>query len=137
MPGFWDVLRGAAQVVGRILPCHVCGAPGAQVCSECFQVGCHRHSYSNIGLARSICSACLAEKFDWAATDINPPIPEDWPYELSPWEILGVSPGASPVEVSKAHREASKLCHPDHEDGDEQQQIALNRAREVMLGRAV
>lgn len=130
---FWDTVRGAVEVVGRVIPpCHVCGAPGAQVCMVCQQVGCHRHSYSNIGAARSVCSPCLATAFPWASEDLYEVVPGDWPYEDFPWEILEVSPNASDTEINKAYREASKLHHPDHSGSDEQQ-VALNRARDAML----
>ena len=136
--GFWDVARGAAQVISRVMPeCHICGAPGAQLCYECQQVGCHRHTYSNLSTARSICSSCLAKNFDWATSDLAGTVPEDWPYEQTPWEILGVEPGASREDITRAHREASKLCHPDHCGGDTEQQIAVNRAREVLMAQAM
>lgn len=133
---FWDTMRGAAHVLGRVMPqCHICGAPGVQICHECQQVGCHRHAYSNAGNARSICSACLASKFEWASDDMCEVPPDDWPYQEMPWEILGIASDASITDINRAHREMSKLHHPDH-SGDTERQIAINRAREAMLARA-
>ncbi len=36
------------------------------------------------------------------------------PEQLSPWEILGVSDGATSAEVKAAYRRRIKECHPDH-----------------------
>jgi curved DNA-binding protein CbpA len=33
--------------------------------------------------------------------------------EFDPWEVLGVSPGASQEEIKKAWREKVKKTHPD------------------------
>lgn len=135
---FWDTVSRFAQNASRALPpCHVCGAPGAQVCCVCNHVGCHRHAYSNFGAVRSVCSSCMAEKFPWAVEDLQQPSDgEDWPYNEQPWEILGVTPNASTEEINKAHREVSRLFHPDKADGDADRQVAINKAREEMLRRA-
>jgi hypothetical protein len=69
---------------------------------------------------------------------------DDEPEEAKPWyEILGVSPTASPQEINIAHREHIKTCHPDLVAGldpefrelAEAKAKALNAAREEGLGR--
>ena len=133
---FWDTLRDTVEVISRVMPpCHVCGAPGAQICMVCQQVSCHRHSYLNIGSARSVCSSCLSEAFSWAADDYQMDGDINWPYDESPWAVLNVGPDACRDEINKAHREASKIFHPDC-GGSTEQQIKINRAKEVMLKRA-
>lgn len=37
--------------------------------------------------------------------------------ERAPYEVLGVSPTASPAEVAAAYRILAKACHPDHFHG--------------------
>ena len=131
---FWDSVSRFAQSASRALPpCHICGAPGAQVCAVCQQVGCHRHAYTNITSVRSVCSSCMALHFSWAAEDTEQELPEDWPYNESPWQILGVDPEAAADAIRKAQRELSRTLHPDHEEGDVERQKAVNRAAEEML----
>ena len=44
----------------------------------------------------------------------NPPVvPLNEPEKLSPFEILGLSPSASPTEIKAAYRKRVKECHPD------------------------
>ncbi len=134
--GFWDSVSRFAQTASRALPpCHICGAPGAQVCIECHQVACHRHAYSNIGAVKSACSSCMAVHFPWAVEDLHavgPEMPSDWPYNETPWQILGIDPDASAEAIRKAQRELSKAFHPDKQ-GDKERQVAVNRAAEEML----
>ena len=60
-------------------------------------------------------------------------------YEPSPFELLGVKPGASAEEVRLAYRRMVKSCHPDQfQDAEEQrkaqeQLIKLNLAYEAAL----
>jgi curved DNA-binding protein CbpA len=75
----------------------------------------------------------MALHFSWAEEDTVQELPEDWPYNESPWQILGVGPDATADEVRKAQRELSRTLHPDHEEGDTNRQKAVNRAAEEML----
>lgn len=58
----------------------------------------------------------------------------------SPYEILGVSPGASKEEVTKAYRKLAKKYHPDLNPGDEsaaKKMSEINAAyEEIKSGRA-
>ena len=132
---FWDSVVKFAQTARRALPpCLVCGAPGAQVCSVCGQVACHRHAYTNFGVVRSVCSTCMAEAFPFVAEDLRRGgMPDDWPYQEAPWEILGVDQLADEDEIRRAQREVSRLYHPDSEEGDQDRQVAVNKAAEEML----
>jgi hypothetical protein len=47
------------------------------------------------------------------------------PEKLSPYEILGLSPSASFVEIKTAYRKRMKACHPDLFAGMDQQTKAL------------
>jgi DnaJ domain len=137
MNAIWGKLREIAHQASRVLPpCHVCGAPGAQVCRECGKVGCPHHAYSNVSSVASVCSKCMAEKFPWAKEDLVGPASADWPYPSEPWEILGVDATANAEEIKLAHRSVSQQCHPDH-GGSDEQQTATNRARDEMLRRCM
>lgn len=130
---WWDAARRVMDGVGRALPpCHVCGAPGVQVCVECHRVGCYRHAYSNVARGKSVCSSCLEPHFPWVADDISHDLPEDWPYNEAPWQILGVGFDASAEEIRQAQRELSRQHHTDV-GGDQAHQVAINRAAEEML----
>ena len=60
-------------------------------------------------------------------------------FEPSPFELLGVKPGASAEEVRSAYRQMVKSCHPDQfQDAEQQKQaqeklIKLNLAYEAAL----
>ena len=60
-------------------------------------------------------------------------------FEPSPFELLGVKPGASAEEVRSAYRQMVKSCHPDQfQDAEKQKQaqeklIKLNLAYEAAL----
>lgn len=45
------------------------------------------------------------------------------------WDILGVKPGSSADEITRAYRKAAMRVHPDH-GGDVAAMAALNRARD-------
>jgi hypothetical protein len=75
-----------------------------------------------------------------AAERLFSPVPE-----ARPWEILGLSPGASPEEVKSEFRRLAVLFHPDSLQGlDEKQREEAARAfmkieaayREIMKGEA-
>ena len=53
----------------------------------------------------------------------------------TPWDVLGVSVGASPAEITAAHRRLSILLHPDRcADPDANERMAeVNAARDVLL----
>ena len=56
------------------------------------------------------------------------------PAPESPWETLGLEPGAAFAEIESAYREKAKLCHPDH--GGSHRRIAqLDAARSELLHR--
>jgi len=134
--GFWSTVSNFAESASRALPpCHICGAPGAQVCAECRRVACHRHAYSNVSTVRSVCSTCIATHFAWAEEDLQADhdLPEDWPFNEAPWQILGIKPDASAEDIRKAQRELSRELHPDKEQGDNVRQTAVNRAAQEML----
>lgn len=52
----------------------------------------------------------------------------------SPWEVLGVKPGASRAEVESAYREKARQAHPDA-GGSHDQMSRLNAARDELLRR--
>ena len=52
-------------------------------------------------------------------------VPVDEPEKLSAYEILGLSPSASLVEIKTAYRKRVKECHPDLFAGMDQQAKAL------------
>ena len=135
--GFWGTVSKFAANASRALPpCHVCGAPGAQVCSECHLIGCHKHSYTNVSALRSVCSKCLSSKYPWAKEDLYTDLPNDWPYNEPPWVILGVNRDATEDEIRESQRRLSREVHPDKNNGDDSRQRAVNRAAEEMLRRA-
>jgi curved DNA-binding protein CbpA len=56
------------------------------------------------------------------------------PAPESPWETLGLEPGAAFAEIESAYRKKAKLCHPDH-GGSHEQMARLNAARSELLRR--
>jgi len=52
-------------------------------------------------------------------------VPVNEPEKLSAYEILGLSPSASLVEIKMAYRKRMKACHPDLFAGMDQQTKAL------------
>lgn len=48
------------------------------------------------------------------------------------WEVLGLSPGASPDEIRAAHRRMMQAAHPDH-GGSTWVASRLNQARDLLL----
>jgi hypothetical protein len=52
-------------------------------------------------------------------------VPMNEPETLNAWEILGLSPSASVVEIKTAYRKRVKECHPDLFAGMDQQAKAL------------
>lgn len=53
----------------------------------------------------------------------------------SPWDVLGLKPGASHDEIRAAYREKARLAHPD-QGGSNEQMARLNTARDELLGRS-
>lgn len=53
----------------------------------------------------------------------------------SPWDVMGLKPGASREEIESAFREKAKRLHPDH-GGSHEQMAKLNAARTELLRRA-
>jgi len=50
---------------------------------------------------------------------------------MNPYDILGVSPGASDDEVKKAYRQLSKKYHPDANIGDPNQDLYTEKFKQV------
>ena len=48
------------------------------------------------------------------------------------WQVLGLEPGASPEQVSEAHRRLMTKLHPDH-GGTDYLASKINTARDVLL----
>jgi curved DNA-binding protein CbpA len=48
------------------------------------------------------------------------------------WRVLGLEPGASPEQVSEAHRRLMTKLHPDH-GGTDYLASKINAARDVLL----
>jgi uncharacterized membrane protein YkvA (DUF1232 family) len=62
--------------------------------------------------------------------------PDAPPAESSRWDpyaVLGVAPGASPEEITKAYREQMQRYHPDHVAhlGDELQAVAHRKTLDI------
>jgi DnaJ-domain-containing protein 1 len=56
------------------------------------------------------------------------PVPVNEPETLTPYEILGLSPSASAMEIKTAYRKRMKECHPDLFAGmDEHAQVLAER----------
>lgn len=56
-------------------------------------------------------------------------------YEMSnfdPYEILGISSGASQAEIKKSYRKLSLILHPDKETGDEKAFMKLTKAYQAL-----
>jgi DnaJ domain len=56
------------------------------------------------------------------------------PAPESPWETLGVKPGASSAEIEAAYRQKAKTAHPD-QGGSHERMARLNAARAELLNR--
>ena len=54
---------------------------------------------------------------------------------MNPYQVLGISPGASDDEIKKAFRKAAVQHHPDKEGGDEAKFKEINEAYEVLKDR--
>ncbi|OJW21229.1 MAG: hypothetical protein BGO49_24775 [Planctomycetales bacterium 71-10] len=56
------------------------------------------------------------------------------PAPKSPWDVLGVAPGATEAEIDAAYRAKAKTAHPDN-GGTAAAMQELNEARKQMKGR--
>jgi hypothetical protein len=59
-----------------------------------------------------------------------PPVPK------SPYDILGVRPGATQGEIDAAYRKKAKFFHPDAPGGSDSAMVELNKARDTLKARA-
>lgn len=50
---------------------------------------------------------------------------------FDPYEILGVSIGASQSDIKKAYRKLSLILHPDKDTGNEKEFMKLTKAYQV------
>src|SRR5690606_15982937 len=55
---------------------------------------------------------------------------------FDPFEILGMSPGASNAEIKKAYRRLSLIYHPDKETGDEKMFMRITKAHAALTDEA-
>lgn len=51
---------------------------------------------------------------------------------FDPFEILGISPGASNAEIKKAYRRLSLIYHPDKDTGDEKKFMRITKAHAAL-----
>jgi DnaJ-domain-containing protein 1 len=71
------------------------------------------------------------EMFQQAFTAFTaPPVPK------SPYDILGVRPGATQQEIDAAYRKKAKFFHPDAPGGSAAAMIELNMARDTLKASA-
>jgi hypothetical protein len=54
------------------------------------------------------------------------------PAPKSPYDILGVRPGATQQEIDAAYRKKAKLFHPDAPGGSAAAMVELNKARDML-----
>lgn len=73
------------------------------------------------------------EDFGSRSRQYEEPAPPPPPKEVSPWDILGVSPSASKGEIKKAYLEKVKQYHPDRVSGlgPELQELATAKLKEI------
>ena len=54
-------------------------------------------------------------------------------YDLNPFELLGLKPGADAQEVRAAYRRLVKKCHPDQFQDDQRQKAAQEQLLQLNL----
>jgi len=136
--GAWNILKNVAHdVAPRCCECGELALPLECIC--CGHHGCVEHVFVNPSTRQAICLCCAAEIPDRQKPRKAPARPRERRQagrSRAPWEILGLSPGASEADVRRAFRRESFGCHPDLHPDDEgaaRRFRGLQRARELCL----
>lgn len=118
--------------------CEFCGSPTILHCQACGSTVCNVHAFVNVQSVQefqTVCSGCMSKAFDFVRVGSPPPNPEDgsdWPYEESPWEILGVHAFSTEEEIDKAYKKTAKVVHSDVGGSDDAMK-KVNAARAYMM----
>lgn len=53
--------------------------------------------------------------------------------EYNPYEVLGISEGATPAQIKKRYRELSREKHPDKQGGNQEEFIKISKAHDALV----